>query len=60
MALEDGADDQLVERITHTAGKTRIAFDRYDRADYWPQLCAEVSKIAIEPNHGGATAWRRP
>ena len=54
MALEDGADDRLVEKITHTAGKTRRAFDRYDRADYWPQLCAEVGKIEIEPNRGGS------
>ena len=53
MALEDGADDRLVEKITHTAGKTRRAFDRYDRADYWPQLCAEVGKIDIAPNAGG-------
>lgn len=53
MALEDGADDRLIERITHTPGKGRRAFDRYDRADYWPQLCAEVSKLAITPSAGG-------
>lgn len=53
IALEDGADDRLIERITHTAGKTRRAFDRYDRADYWPQLCAEVAKVRISPKSGG-------
>jgi len=58
MALEDGANDRLVERITHTPGKTRRAFDRYDRADYWPQLCAEVSKLAITPNPGGRVIGR--
>jgi integrase len=47
IALEDGARDDLIERITHTTGKKRRAFDRYDRADYWPQLCAEVTKIRI-------------
>jgi hypothetical protein len=35
MALEDGADDRLIERVTHTPGKKRRAFDRYDRADCW-------------------------
>ncbi len=53
ISLEDGADDRLIERITHTAGKTRRAFDRYDRADYWPQLCAEVAKLRISPKSGG-------
>jgi integrase len=53
MALEDGADDRLIERITHTPGKKRRAFDRYDRADYWPQLCAEVAKVKIAPRSGG-------
>jgi integrase len=53
MALEDGADDRLIERITHTPGKSRRAFDRYDRADYWPQLCAEVAKLAIVPRSLG-------
>lgn len=52
MALEDGADDRLIERITHTPGKGRRAFDRYDRAD-WPQLCAEVAKLRISPRSGG-------
>jgi hypothetical protein len=49
MALDDGADDRLIERVTHTPGKGRRAFDRYDRADYWPQLCAEVAKLRITP-----------
>jgi hypothetical protein len=53
MALEDGTDDRLIERITHTPGKGRRAFDRYDRADYWPQLCAEVAKLCISPRSGG-------
>ena len=53
VALEDGADDRLLERITHNPGKRRRAFDRYDRADYWPQLCAEVTKMRISPKSGG-------
>lgn len=53
IALEDGADDRLIRRITHPAGKGRDAFARYDRADYWPQLCAEVGKIRITPKSGG-------
>lgn len=44
IALEDGARDDLIEKITQTTGRGRRAFDRYDRADYWPQLCAEVSE----------------
>jgi hypothetical protein len=50
MALEDGADDRLIERVTHSPGKGRRAFDRYDRADYWPRLCAEVSWLSICPS----------
>lgn len=53
IALEDGADDRLIERITHTPGKGRRAFARYDRADYWPQLCAEVARVRISPKSGG-------
>jgi len=53
IALEDGADPRLIERMTHTPGKTRSAFTRYDRADYWPQLCAEVQRIQIAPRLGG-------
>lgn len=45
--------DQLIEKVTHTPGQGRRAFDRYERADYWPQLCAEVGKIEIAPNAGG-------
>ena len=52
MALEDGVDDRLIERITHSPGKGRRAFDRYDRADDWPPLCAEVSKLRIYPKTG--------
>ena len=38
-ALDDAGHRVI---ITHTPGKSRRAFDRYDRADYWPQICAEV------------------
>ena len=54
LAIEDGADDRLIERITHTTGQGRRAFERYDRADYWPMLCAEVAKIRIVPKPGGS------
>jgi hypothetical protein len=54
MALDDGADDRLIERITNTPGESRRACDRYDRADYWPELCAEVGKLSITPKPGGA------
>ena len=53
LALEDGADPRLIERMTHAPSKTRSAFARYDRADYWPQLCAEVARIQIAPRPGG-------
>lgn len=37
----------------------RRAFDRYEHPDYWPRLCAELSKIDIKPNRGG-TVLRAP
>lgn len=54
IALEDGAARDMVKRITHDAGRTRDAFDLYDRANYWPQLCAEVAKVRISPRSGGS------
>jgi len=47
IALEDGARGDLIEKVTHTTGRARSAFARYDRADYWPQICAEVVKIKL-------------
>jgi integrase len=55
LALEDGADRELIKRITHTMGTGRDAFARYDRADYWPKLCAEVSKITLDRVTGFVT-----
>jgi len=54
VALEDGAQREMIKRITHAAGQGRDAFDRYDRADYWPKLCAEVGKIRVTPRSGGS------
>ncbi len=48
LAIEDGADRELIKRITHATGTGRDAFARYDRADYWPRLCSEVSKITLD------------
>jgi integrase len=53
LAMEDGASRELIKRITHTPGNGRDAFARYDRAEYWPQLCAEVARLRITPRSGG-------
>jgi integrase len=47
LALEDGADrDILRSRITHTPPK-RDAFDGYDRGERWAETCREVAKLRI-------------
>ncbi len=54
LALEDGADRELIKRITHPPTKKgNDAFDRYDRANYWPRLCPEIMKLSISPKPGG-------
>jgi integrase len=48
LAVEDGADDEvLADRVTHTKPK-RSAFDGYDRGPHWLETCAEISKLRIE------------
>jgi hypothetical protein len=56
MALEDGADDRLIERITHTPGKSRRAFDRYDRADYWPSSAPRWPRSPSSRRLAGASS----
>lgn len=47
LALEDGADPDIIrERITHTKSK-RNAFSSYDRGERWAQTCREVVKLRI-------------
>lgn len=47
LAIEDGADENVIrERVTH-AKPRRNAFDGYDRADHWQRTCGEVAKLRI-------------
>ncbi|NVB81781.1 MAG: hypothetical protein HOV81_25525 [Kofleriaceae bacterium] len=47
LALEDGANRDIIRsRITHTPPK-RDAFDGYDRGERWTETCREVSKLRI-------------
>lgn len=47
LALEDGADREIVRsRITHTPAK-RDAFDGYDRGERWAETCREVARLRI-------------
>lgn len=47
LALEDGADPDVIEqRVTHTK-KSRGAFQGYVRSSMWSQTCAEVAKLQI-------------
>ena len=47
LAIEDGANrDILRDRVTHTKQK-RSAFDGYDRGPHWVATCAEVVKLRI-------------
>ncbi|MGE0403297.1 MAG: hypothetical protein AB7T06_41705 [Kofleriaceae bacterium] len=47
LALEDGADADIIEsRVTHTK-KNRRAFDGYIRGAQWAKTCAEVAKLQI-------------
>lgn len=53
LALEDGADPDIIrERVTHTKAK-RNAFDGYDRGIHWNATCALVSKLRVV-RRGGA------
>ena len=47
LAIEDGADPDVIEtRVTHTR-KRRTAFDGYNRGLQWERTCAEVAKLKI-------------
>jgi integrase len=47
LALEDGADRQIIEeRVTHTKPR-RDAFDGYDRGERWDETCREVAKLRV-------------
>jgi integrase len=52
LALEDGADADIIEsRVTHTK-KSRRAFDGYIRGAQWEKTCAEVAKLRIVRRSG--------
>jgi hypothetical protein len=54
LAIDDGADPDVLEtRVTHTR-KSRSAFDGYNRGLQWERTCAEVSKVRI--TRGGRSA----
>jgi hypothetical protein len=47
LAIEDGADPDVLEtRVTHTR-KARNAFDGYNRGLHWDRTCTEISKLRI-------------
>jgi integrase len=55
LAIEDGADaDVIRDRVTHTKAR-RDAFGGYDRGPHWLQTCAEVSKLRINRQKALAT-----
>jgi integrase len=47
LALEDGANPDIIEqRVTHTKQR-RSAFSGYDRGERWAETCREVGKLRI-------------
>jgi len=47
LAIEDGADPDVIEtRVTHSR-KARNVFDGYNRGLHWERTCAEISKLRI-------------
>ena len=47
LAIEDGADPDVIEtRVTH-GRKARNVFDGYNRRLHWERTCAEISKLRI-------------
>jgi integrase len=56
LAIDDGADPDVLEtRVTHTR-KSRGAFDGYNRGLQWERTCAEVSKLRITRGGRGSAA----
>jgi hypothetical protein len=59
LAIDDGADPDVLEtRVTHTR-KSRSAFDGYNRGLQWERTCAEVSKLRITRG-GRSSAAEQP
>jgi integrase len=59
LAIDDGADPDVLEtRVTHTR-KSRGAFDGYNRGLQWERTCAEVSKLRITRG-GRSSAAEQP
>lgn len=59
LALEDGADEHIIEnRVTHTK-KRRGAFDGYNRGQQWAKVCAEVAKLKLSRVIDGEDHVRR-
>jgi integrase len=53
LALDDGADEHILEtRVTHTR-KSRSAFDGYNRGRQWEVVCREVAKLILVRTRGG-------
>lgn len=47
LALEDGADPEVIEqRVTHAKSR-RSAFSGYDRGERWAETCREVAKLRL-------------
>lgn len=47
LAIEDGANPEILEhRVTHAKAK-RSAFDGYDRGAHWDATCREVAKLRL-------------
>ncbi len=47
LAIEDGADrDVIRDRVTHTKSR-KDAFGGYDRGEHWNETCREVAKLSI-------------
>ena len=59
LAIDDGADPDVLEtRVTHTR-KSRSAFDGYNRGLHWERTCAEVLKLRITRG-GWSSAAEQP
>jgi len=56
LAIEDGADPDVIEtRVTH-GRKARNVFDGYNRGLHWERTCAEISKLRTARHGERATA----
>jgi hypothetical protein len=47
LAIEDGANRDIIrDRVTHSKPR-RDAFDGYDRGSYWEETCREILKLKV-------------